>query len=140
MTRKATPVKKMDFQELVEGIAHDTSELIGQQTELLRTEVAQEFNRAGEAAVLIAAGGGLTAASGLLTGMMVAHLLHRTVGLPLWLCYGAVGGGIGAAGVGLLQAGRAEVAKVELIPPPETAKALQENAAWLKRQVLPEKA
>ena len=77
----------------------------------------------------------LMAAGGLLSGMMLAHALHRATRLPLWACYGLVGGGLGAAGVKLMQHGRDQIASVQLLPPPETAAALQENAAWVKEQV-----
>ena len=43
----------------------------------------QELRQAGNAAVSVAAGGGLAAAAGILSGMTLAHLLHRATGLPL---------------------------------------------------------
>jgi hypothetical protein len=136
MSKAAPAVENLDLPALVGGIVRDTGTLMGQQVDLLRAEVTQEVRRAGGAAVSIAAGGGLAAAGGLLTGMMLAHVLQRTTRLPLWACYGAVGGGIGAAGALLLLQGRDKIANVQLVPP-QTTEALKENVAWLKDQVTP---
>ena len=139
MVKDSSTIENMDLATLVNSIAQDTGKLVTGQVELLRSEVAQELRRAGGAAVSIAAGGGLTAAGGLLSGMMLAHLVQRTTRMPLWLCFGIVGGGVAAAGVALLQAGRQELANVQLTPPPESAATLKENAAWLKKQLTPDK-
>jgi hypothetical protein len=128
-------LKNVEFSTLVGEIVHDTGHLLGQQFELLRAELFEETRRAGGAVASMAAGGGLLAAGGLLSGMMLAHLLQRTTRMPLWLCYGAVGGGLGATGWGLLQQGRKSIAQVQLVPPPETAAALKENVAWAKEQI-----
>jgi hypothetical protein len=137
MAKQTVPPNEMELSTLVAEIVHDTGTLLSKQVELLRAELAEEARRAGGAAVSLAAGGGLMAAGGLLSGMMVAHVLQRTTRLPLWACYGLAGSGIGAAGLALLQEGREKIASVQLVPPPESAAALQENVAWLKNQMTP---
>jgi hypothetical protein len=132
---KPSDVENMDLPTLLKEIGRDTGTLVTQQVELIRAEVGQELRRAGEGAAAIAAGGGLAAAGGLLSGMMLAHLLERTTRLPLWMCYGAVGGGAIAASLALLNKGRHDIAAVQLTPPPETTEALKENATWLQGQV-----
>jgi hypothetical protein len=131
----SSDVKKQDLATLVAGIAHDTGALIGQQFELLKADLLAEAHRAGTGAASIAAGGGLLAAAGLLSGMMTAHALQRATRLPLWACFGLVSGGLGAAGVALLARGRDQLANVQLLPPPQTAAALAENAEWAKKQI-----
>jgi hypothetical protein len=84
----------------------------------------------------VAAGGGLAAAAGILSGMMLAQLLHRATGLPLWASYGAVGGALGAAGAALLRSGGKGLAGLHLIPP-QTAQAVKENLTWLKQELTP---
>lgn len=128
-------LKSAELSTLIGGIVQDTGTLVNQQIQLLRAELLQEARRAGGAMVSLAAGGGLVAAGGLLSGMMLAQLLQRTTRMPLWLCYGAVGGGLGATGLGLLLKGRESIAQVQLVPPPETAAALKENVAWAKEQI-----
>jgi hypothetical protein len=135
MSQDSPPLKKQDLVTLVGGIVHDTSTLLQQQIDLLRADLLSEARRMGGGAASIAAGGGLMAAGGLLSGMMVAHALQRATRLPLWACYGLIGGGLGATGLSLMRRGVEDIASVQLLPPPETAAALQENAAWMKEQI-----
>lgn len=135
MSEDPASLKKQDLSTLVAGIAEDTGTLVQQQIELLRADLMSEARRAGGAVGSMAAGGGLVAAGGFLSGMMLVHAMHSATRLPLWLCYAAVGGGLGAAGLTLLQKGREQIATVQLLPPPETAAALKENVAWAKEQI-----
>jgi hypothetical protein len=85
---------------------------------------------------MMADGGGLVAA-GLLSGPMVVHLLHRVARLPLWMCYAAVAGSLGAAGAALVRHGGRTLGGVQLLPPPRTAAAARENLQRLTSQVQP---
>src|SRR5262249_19712770 len=105
MAKKAASADNLNLTDLVGRIPGDAGTLIGQQIELLTTEVRQELRQAAGAAGRMAAGGGLTAVAGLMSGLMLAHLLHKATGLPLWASYGAVAGGLGAAGAALLRSG-----------------------------------
>jgi Putative Actinobacterial Holin-X, holin superfamily III len=129
--------EELNLPMLLGEIARDTGTLVTQQVQLLRAEVGQEVRKAGVGVAEIAAGGGLAAAGGLLTGMMLAHLLQRVTRLPLWICYGVVGGSISAASFALLKDGQAKIADLHLLPPPESAAALQENVEWIKDQLSP---
>lgn len=127
--------KKMDLTTLLGEIARDMGNLVTEQLALFRAEIFQEAKKATAGIAEIAMGGGLTAAAGLLSGMMFAHLLQRTTKLPLWICYGFVGGAISAASFELLKSGRDKIARIEFLPPPESTAALKENVEWLKRQI-----
>ena len=135
MAGRPAETKSNEPKSLLGDIAHDGRHLLDQQIELFRVEVGQELRRAGGAVASVAAGGGLTAAGGILSGFMLAHLLHRTTHLPLWSCFGLVGGALGAAGVRLLRSGRDGFS--ELQPLPQTTAALGENVTWLKDQLTP---
>jgi hypothetical protein len=128
-------LKKQDLSTLVSGIAHDTGRLVNQQIELLRADLTAGARRAGVAVSSIAAGGGLAAAGGLLSGMMLVHVLHSATRLPLWACYGLIGGGLGATGWTLIRRGRDQIASAQLLLPHETEAALRENAEWVKEQL-----
>jgi hypothetical protein len=128
-------VKDVDLPTLLGDAVRDAGNLLRQQVRLVQAEVGQEVRKAGLGAAEIASGGGLAAAGGLLSGMMLVHLLHRLTRLPLWACYGFVGGVISAASFTLLKDGYAKLADLHLLPPPESAEALQENVAWLKHQI-----
>jgi len=121
---------------LLKEIVHDTERLIGQHFELLRSELKQELRQAKDAAVSMGAGAGLVATGGILGTLMAVHGLHKATGLPLWGCYGLVGGLLGAAGAGLMARGWQAAAGLEL-PPPQTMAALKENFTWLKEQSAP---
>lgn len=125
-------VAELDMSELVGGIATDAGQLVHQQMDLLRAEVKEELGQAGRGAAEVAVGGGLMAAAGLIGGLALVHLLHGSTRLPLWACHGLVAGGIGAAALKLLMAGKNDLADIQLTPPPETTAGLQENLQWLK--------
>lgn len=133
--RSTDPNNFGELAALLGDIVRDSGKLLGQQLDLLGAELKQELRRATGGAVSVAAGGGLTAAGGLLSGMMLAHLLHRTTRLPLWGCYGVVGGALAAGGAALLGAGGARLAHLRL--PALTVAAAEENLEWLKEQVSP---
>ena len=134
MGKKATTATEPGFTELVDGIVTDAHQLISQHLDLLKQEIKQELLQVKSAAVSTGAGAGLVALGGILGTQMLVHWLHKSTGLPLWGCYGIVGGLLGAAGAGLLnQAGR-QAARVRLASLPQTTEALKENLAWLKEQ------
>jgi hypothetical protein len=119
---------------LVSGIMGDGQRLMEQQFTLLRREIEGEIRRVRNAAISLAVGAGVTAVGGLLLIVMVVHLLNAYTDLPLWGCYGIVGGGLAGIGALLLYFGGSEAADVNLISPPQTTAALKENVEWLKHQ------
>jgi hypothetical protein len=133
---KPTNPAESDFPTLVGEIVREAGRLVGQQVELARAEVGSELERAAGGAAMVAGGAGMVAAGGLMAGPMLAHRLHRVTGLPLWACYGAVGGGLVAGGAALARAGRDRVAGVRLFPP-QTVSAARENVVWLTEQLTP---
>ena len=120
--------------ELVREIAHDAETLIDQQFQLIRSEWRQELDQAKGAAAALGAGTVLVATGGILTTMMLVHGLQRATRLPLWGCYGLVGGAMGAFGAGLLVGGMRKAGDVHLAAPPESLAALKENLAWIGDQ------
>jgi uncharacterized membrane protein required for colicin V production len=123
---------------LVSGIVSDGQRLIEQQLTLLRREIESALRQARNAVISMAIGAGITAVGGLLLLAMVVHLLHAYTNLPLWACYGLVGGVLVAAGALLLVLGGKEAADVHILAPPQTTEALKENVEWLKHQTTSE--
>ncbi len=133
---KRAAAEEADLGAVVSNAVHHLGKLLGQHAELLRAEMRQELRQAGDSVLSMAAGGGVAAAGGLLSGLALAHLLHRVTGLPLWSCYGTAAAACCAGGVALVRAGQKGLADIHLVPP-QTAAALKEDVAWLKEQLQP---
>ena len=133
MAKKKKGESEPDVKDLIQDILHDAQQLMGQQLDLLRSEVREEVGHVRDAAVSGGSGAGLLALGGVLAAQMAVHGLHRSARLPLWVCYGLVGGLAGAGGWGLLRQASRQVAAVG-VAPRETTNALKENLQWLKEQ------
>jgi hypothetical protein len=128
--------KELSLTALVVGIAKDAEKLLEQQFILLRQEVGEEIHRAREAAMTMAAGVGLLSAGGILITLMIVHALVAFTGLPLWGCYGIVGGLLAGIGGLVFFFGRKEAADIQILHPPQTAEAVKENVEWLKHPTI----
>jgi Putative Actinobacterial Holin-X, holin superfamily III len=120
--------------ELLGLIAGDAERLLAQHIELVRSEIREGLHEAPVAIAAVGAGAGLVATGGVLGSLMLVHGLHRSTRLPLWGCYGAVGGLAAALGFGLIRAGARRAAGVRLVPR-ETVAALREDVQWIKGQL-----
>jgi hypothetical protein len=117
--------------EAAETVAHDAERLAQLHLDLLKSELRQAANEASPALASLGAGAGLAAAGGLLGSLALVHGLQRAARLPLWACYGLVGGALGAVGVGLMGSGGRQLSGVRLIPY-ETLATLREDLEWVK--------
>ena len=122
-----------DLGDLLGAVLRDAEALAGQHVALLRAELRHELVEAGLAAASVGVGASLTAAAGVLGSLMLVHKLHDSTRVPLWGCYGLVGGALGAVGVGLLASGLGRAAAVDLVPR-QTGAALREDFEWVKDQ------
>ncbi len=114
--------------DLMKGTLGDVEKLIGHHIDLLRTELKDEVCKAKSAALSLAGGAGIAAAGGLLGILALVHGLHEKSRLPLWACYGLVGGVLGGAGAALLRAGARQAADVQVVPR-RTAEVFREEFA-----------
>jgi len=112
----STEAPSSDLGNLVGGTVSDIEKLIGQHFDMLGNELKGELEKIGGAAASLGAGAGAATLGGVMGGLMLVHLLHDLTRLPLWVCYGLVGGALGAAGAGLLYGGAKTVADVDLVP------------------------
>ena len=134
-----TSSEKSGFTGLVMGILQDVRLLMRQEAQLFRDEVKLEVSKAGRVASGLGIGIGLTAVGGLLLLLMLVHGLHALTGLPLWISYGLVGGVV--AGIGGILIGRARslAGNIQAIPR-RTLHTIQEDAKWIKEQLVSKKA
>jgi Putative Actinobacterial Holin-X, holin superfamily III len=120
--------------ELLTGLVNDVKALLQQELALAKHEIRAELRKMLRAVVSLGLGGGIAVVGGWLLILMLVHLLHALTALPLWVCYGIVGGLFAIGGVVLLVIGQRKLASLHLVPQ-DTAETMQENVQWIKKQV-----
>ena len=129
--------------ELVRGIVDDAQELIKQQVALVRAEIKQDMRRTKEAVTSLAAGGVVAFLGVVLLCFLLVHLIHwltlpagqqvDPASVPLWGCFGIVGGVLTLVGGVLIYLGIQRFNSFNPLPN-ESAQALEENVKWLTNQ------
>lgn len=115
---------------LVSGIIADAQQLIQQQLAMFRQEIRDDFVKGKDAALSLAVGVGLTLGGGFLLLLMLPLLLHEAVPeLPLWACFGILGGVVAGLGGTLVYAA---VRKLESFNPlsDKSVEAFKETIKW----------
>jgi hypothetical protein len=118
--------------KLISGIITDAQELVGQQLAMFRTELKQDVHRTKQALVALVIGLALASVGATLLCFMAVHGLHAAFELPLWACFGIVGGLLAiGGGLGFYSAYKQFN---EFNPlPDESAQALKENMQWISQ-------
>jgi hypothetical protein len=120
---------------LVTGIIDDLQELIKQNLALFKVEVREDFKKTRDAVSALGVGVGLAAVGGLhLTLMLVFLLQWAAPAIPLWGCFGIVGGSMAAVGAALYLRGKRKLESFNPLPD-ESAKALEETVQWIKNKI-----
>lgn len=117
---------------LLTGIIDDLQELIKQNLTLFKVEVREDFRKTRDAATAMGSGLGLAAVGGLHLTLMLVFLLQWLFSpdLPLWACFGIVGGVFAGIGLALFLRGKRKIESFNPLPD-ETAEALKENVQWI---------
>jgi hypothetical protein len=126
----SSSAKEPSFVSLLGGIATDAAELLLQEMKLTKLEVKYELRKAKSAAIAQAIGVGTMAAGGILLILMLVHVLDAFTTVPLWGCYGIVGGVLVVLGGGLLATGKKKAEALDVVPEP-TVERMKETAQWL---------
>lgn len=116
---------------LVKGILEDAQRLFNQQITLIRTEIREDFRKTKDAALAMAWGVGILAVGGLLLCLMLPLLLEWATQptLPLWACFGIVGGILALLGAILVYAGVRKFESFNPLPD-QSVQGLKENVTW----------
>jgi hypothetical protein len=122
--------------QLLTGLMQDAQKLLRQEVALATHELRRELRTTIRAGMSLGIGIGIAAIGGWLLILMLVHLLHALTALPLWACYGIVGGLLTAGGIGLLVLGKQKLAQLHLVPQ-DTVDTMKENVQWLKEHVKP---
>jgi hypothetical protein len=118
---------------LVEGIIADAQRLIRQELTLARSEIQEEWNKTKMAAAALGVGIVVVSLGGIFLCLMLVYLLNWLTELPLWACYGIVGGLFTLIGLGLIFAGRKQAGEINFVPR-QTVETMKENVQWIKNQ------
>jgi hypothetical protein len=121
---------------LLRGIMSDAQDLIQQQLALFRAEIKDDFRKTVGILITIVSGAFLVAVGGALLCFMLVYLLNSVVPdtLPLWACFGIVGGGVVLVGGIVAYAAVARFKTFNPLPD-ESVQALKENVQWIKNRI-----
>lgn len=115
---------------LMSGIIADVQRLIEQQLSMVRQEIRDDLRKSKQAASSLALGAGLTAGGNGLLLLMLPLLLNWLVPtLPLWACFGVVGGVVSAVGGVLLYVRFQQTESFDLLSNP-AVESFKENLKW----------
>jgi hypothetical protein len=102
MPGDAQRVPKPTLLSLVRGIVDDAKQLVLGQYELRKYQTLRQVAKAKAVAIWTAIGIAFAGIGTILVTLMVVHLLHEVLDLPLWGSYGIVGIVLIAIGGGFL--------------------------------------
>jgi hypothetical protein len=132
---ESTTSSRSRWMDLVSGIVFDVRSLLRQEVQLLKDEVKLEIASAGRAATKFLIGAALGIGGTLFLLLMLVHGLHEWTVLPLWACYGVVGGVLLAIGLALVFRAQSMVGRVQAMPR-RTLYSMKENIQWIKEHVM----
>jgi hypothetical protein len=118
---------------LVEGIIADAQRLIRQELTLARSEIQEEWNKTKMAAAALGVGIVVVSLGGIFLCLMLVFLLQWLTELPLWGCFGIVGGLFTLLGAIMIYAGKNQAESIHFVPQ-QTVETMKENVQWIKNQ------
>ncbi len=124
--------------QLVSELVSDAKQLLRQEVALAKHEIQEEVRKTKIAVVSLGTGIAIAALGGLLLIIMLVHLLNALTDLPLWACYGIVGGMCALVGVVLLYTGKKQMARIDMVPQ-QTVETMRENVRWIKEKAISER-
>jgi hypothetical protein len=130
MATDVKPDTNLSVSGLVTGIIDDAQKLVKQEADLIKAEIRHDFQRTKEAGLSMGLGGIVALVGAALLSLGAVHLLNATVpDLPLWACFGIVGGVLAVLGGVLLYMGKAQFASFNPLPD-QSMQALKETVQW----------
>lgn len=119
--------------QLLTGIISDAQTLLKQQLAMFRTELKLDVRRTKQALVALICGLALASIGGLLLCFALVYGLEALVPtLPLWACFGIVGGLFAIGGGVAFYSAVRQFQEFNPLPD-ESAQALKENVQWISQ-------
>jgi hypothetical protein len=119
--------------QLLSGIVNDAQTLLKQQLAMFRTEINLDVRRTKQALIALVCGLALASIGGVLLCFMLVYGLEALVpSLPLWACFGIVGGVFAIGGALAFYSAMRQFQEFNPLPD-ESAQALKENVQWISQ-------
>jgi hypothetical protein len=120
MDYHAQQAPRPSIASLLRGIIADVRNLFVYELTATKLEIQEELDQAKNTAASLGIGAGVSAAGGLLLALMLVHVLAAHTDIPLWGCYGIVGGVLTILGATLLYTGKRRADRVDVAPQQRT--------------------
>lgn len=133
MANQASPNPDQSLASLIGGIINDAKDLMLHEFLMAKLEMQDELRKTKTAAISFAIGAGIAVVGGLLLILTCVHLLAAFTTLPLWACYGTIGGVLLVIGLIFLSAGKQAAEQIDVVPQ-HTVETLKEHSQWIKEQ------
>jgi len=129
-----TSAANSSWSELVSGIFIDVTKLLGQELELAKLGLQEDIRRSKAYFAFLIFGGAIAAMGLLMMLFMAAFLLNAGLKLPLWGCFGIVGGLTFLVGGLLVVAAKIKNPIVDFSPQ-RSAEAIKEDFEWISSSI-----
>ena len=130
-----TTPPRLRLMDLVGGILFDVKSLLRHEVRLLRDEIKLQISTGGRAVSKLFIGAVLGTVGALFLLLMLVHGLHDWTVLPLWACYGLVGGLLSGIGIVLVVRAQSVVESFQ-VTPRRTLYTMRENIQWIKEHMM----
>lgn len=130
-----TTPPRLRLMDLIGGILFDVKSLLRQEVRLLQDEIKLQISTGGRAVSKFFIGAAMGIVGALFLLLMLVHGLHDWTVLPLWACYGLVGGLLSGIGIVLVVRAQSVVGSFQ-VTPRRTLYTMKENIQWIKEHMM----
>jgi uncharacterized membrane protein YqjE len=124
----------VSWSTLLNGIVSDLTRLFGQELELAKLEIREDIRNAKALVTSLILGLLVTGMGVLMLIVMVALALATYTIIPMWGCFGIVGGVMCLMGAGLLLWVKGKKTDIDFIPQRAT-EAVKEDIGWISSSI-----